>query len=87
MFPVKCNPSFSLMEPVVQFELYVVEYLDAYNECVEPVMKVGWMPFLQKFYGFNIAVTKAFALVFDGNIAHISDVRVCLSSNTIVVGG
>ena len=68
MFPVKCNPSFCLMEPVVQFELYVVEYLDAYNECVEPVMKVGWMPFLQKFYGFNIAVTKAFALAFDGNI-------------------
>ena len=87
MFPVKCKLSFSLMASVVQFELCVVEYLDAYNECLEPVMKVGWIPFLQKFYGFNIAVTKSFSFAFDGNITHIIDVRVFLSSNTVVVGG
>ena len=46
MFPVKCRPSFSLMVPVVRLELCVVEYLDAYCECVELVMKSGWMPFL-----------------------------------------
>ena len=72
---------------MVQLELYVVEYLDAYNECVEPVTKFGWLPFLQKFSGFNFVVTKAFTLAFNCNISHISDVRVCLSSNTIVVGG
>ena len=86
MFLVKCKPLFSLMASVVRFELCVVEYLNAYSECVEPVMKVGWIPFLQKFYGFNILVTKSFALVFDGNIARISVVRVCLSINTVAIG-
>ena len=78
---------FSLMALVVEFELYVVEYLDAYNECVELVTKFGWLPFLQKFSGFNFTVTKSFALVFDGNISRISDVRVCLSSNKVFIGG
>ena len=57
MFPVKCRPSFSLMVPVVQLEPCVVEYLDAYGECVEPVTKAGWMPFLQKYSGFMRYVT------------------------------
>ena len=87
MFPIKCKPSFSLMASVVRFEVGVVEYLDAYSECVESVVKAGWMPFLQMFFGFNIAVNKEFSLVFGGNISRISDVRVCLSSNTIVVEG
>ena len=87
MFPIKCKPLFSLMASVVRFELCAVEYLDAYCECVEPVMKAGWLPSLQKFFGFNIAVTKAFALAFDCNIARISDVIFCLLRNTVVVGG
>ena len=57
MFPVKCKPSFSLMAPVVRLELCVFEYLDAYGECVEPVTKVGWMPFLQNSSGFMRYVT------------------------------
>ena len=57
MFPVKCRPSFSLMALVVRLELFVVEYLDAYGECVEPVTKVGWMPFLKKFSDFMRYVT------------------------------
>ena len=49
MFPVNCRPLFSLMVLVVQLELCVVEYLDAYIECVEHVTKAGWMPFCKNF--------------------------------------
>ena len=87
MFPIKCKPSISLMAPVVRFELCVVEYLDGYNECVEPVTKAGWIPFMQIFFGFNITVTKEFSLAFDGNITCICYAIFCLSSNTVVVGG
>ena len=58
MFPINCRPLFSLMVPEVRLELCVVEYLDAYSECVDPVTKAEWIPFLQKYSGFMRYVTR-----------------------------
>ena len=38
-------------------------------ECREFVSRYGWLEFLQKFSGFNMAVSKAFAESFDGVLA------------------
>ena len=50
------------------------EYLDAAPECHELVVKVGWLGFLQKFSGFNLAVSRAFATLFDGMKARVGDI-------------
>ena len=48
------------MAPVSRFELIGDEYLHAALECREVMLRVGWIRFLQKFSGFNVAVSKAF---------------------------
>ena len=42
------------------------EYLHVAPECREVIIRVGWLGFLQKFSGFNVAVSKAFAKSYDG---------------------
>ena len=69
-----CKTSLSLMVSVVRFEQCRIEYLDAYGEWIEPVTKSRWFPFLHKFSGFNVTVTKTFALSFNGKNAHIGDI-------------
>ena len=51
------------------------EYLDAAPECRELVVRVGWLGFLHKFSGFNLAISKAFAGSFDGIKAQVGDVE------------
>ena len=54
------------MAPLSRFELIGDEYLDATPECHEVILRVGWLGFLQKFSGFNVATSKVFAASFDG---------------------
>ena len=56
----------AIMALVSRFELMGDEYLDASPECRELVVKVRWLGFLQKFSGFNLAVSREFATSFDG---------------------
>ena len=56
----------AIMAPVSIFELMGDEYLDATPECHELVVRVGWLGFLQKFFGFNLAISRAFVASFDG---------------------
>jgi hypothetical protein len=35
----------------------------------------GWLPFIQKFKGFNLCVVRQFALTFDGCRAKVGDVQ------------
>ena len=67
------------MAPVLRFELIGDEYLDAAPEFCEVVLRVGWLGFLQKFSGFNLAISRAFAASFDGIKAQIGDVELRLT--------
>ena len=71
------------MAPVSRFELIGDEYLYASPECREIVSRFGWLEFLQKFSGFNMAVSKAFVELFDGVRAQVGDVEVRLSEKFI----
>ena len=56
----------SIMAHVSRFEIMGDEYLDVALECHELVVRVGWLGFLQKFFGFNLEISMAFAASFDG---------------------
>ena len=64
----------AIMAPVSRLELMGDEYLDAAPECRELVVKVGWLGFLQKFSGFNLAISREFATSFDGMKAQVGDI-------------
>ena len=64
----------AIMAPILRFELMGDEYLDAAPECCELVVKVGWLGFLQKFSGFNLAISRAFATSFDGMKVKVGDI-------------
>ena len=64
----------AIMAPISIFKLMGDEYLDASLECHELVVKVGWLGFLQKFSGFNLAVSREFATSFDGMKAQVGDI-------------
>ena len=49
------------MASVSRFELIGDEYLHAAPKCRELILRVGWLGFLQRFSGFNVAASKAFA--------------------------
>ena len=71
------------MTPVSRFELIGDEYLYAAPECREVVSRFGWLEFLWKFSGFNMAVSKEFIESFDGFCAHVGDVEIKLSEKFI----
>ena len=71
------------MSPVSRFELIGDEHLYATLECREIVSRYGWLDFLQKFSGFNMVVSKAFAESFDGVRAQLADVEIKLSEKFI----
>ena len=45
--------------------------------------RVGWLRFLQKLYGFNLAISRAFAASFDGIKAQIGDVELKLTEEFV----
>ena len=71
------------MAPVSRSELIGDEYLYVAPECREVMLRFGWLDFLQKFSGFNMAVSKAFAESFDGVPAQVGDVEIKLSVKSI----
>ena len=73
----------AIMAPVLRFELMGDKYLYADPECHELVVRVGWLGFLHKFSGFNLAVFRAFAASFDGIKAQIGDVELRLTEEFV----
>ena len=70
---------FAAMAPVSRFEHIGDEYLHAAPECREVIIRAGWLGFLQKKIGFNVAVSKSFAKFFDGVNAHVGNVELRLT--------
>ena len=71
------------MAPVLRFELIGDEYLDASPDCCEVVVRVGWLGFLQKLSGFNLAISREFAPSFDGIKEQIGDVELRLTKEFV----
>ena len=67
------------MDLVSKFELIGDEYLHAAPECCEVILRVGWLGFLQRFSGFNVAASKVFAKSFDGVNAQVGDIELRLT--------
>jgi len=56
------------MEPM-RMELWSVKEVEGtleYESSLPNLQEVRWLPFMYKFYGFNLAITRAFAEGFDG---------------------
>ena len=71
------------MAPVSRFKLIGDEYLHASPECREVMSRFGWLEFLRKFSGFNMAVSKAFAESFNGFNAQVGDIELRLTEEFI----
>ena len=67
------------MASVSRFELIGDEYLDISPECREVILRVGWLKFLQKFSGFSVATSRAFAASFDEVNAQVGDIGLKLT--------
>jgi hypothetical protein len=77
VYPVDCV--FSPMAPVVRIEPNGVQTLLLFDNACEDLENSGWLVFIQKFEGFNLAVTQQFALTFDGCRAKVGDIQLELN--------
>ena len=57
--------------------------LDSTPKCREVVIRIGWLGILQKFSGFNLAISRAFVASFDGIKAQIGDVELRLTEEFV----
>jgi hypothetical protein len=63
------------MAPVVRAEPNGSQALLMFNSAHSDLEEFGWLPFIQKFDGFNPCVARQFALTFDGCRAKVGDVQ------------
>jgi hypothetical protein len=63
------------MAPVVRIEPNGVQTLLLFDNAREDLERNGWLVFIEKFEGFNLAVAQQFALTFDGCRAKIGDIQ------------
>jgi hypothetical protein len=63
------------MAPVVRAEPNGKQALLMFDSARSDLEENGWLPFIQKFEGFNLCVARQFALTFDGCRAKVDDVQ------------
>jgi hypothetical protein len=63
------------MAPVIQAEANGSQALLMFDSAISDLEDSGWLPFIQKFEGFNLCVVRQFALTFDGYRAKVGDVQ------------
>jgi hypothetical protein len=69
----------SPMAPVVRIEPNGVQTLLLFDNAREDLESNGWLVFIQKFEGFNLAVAQQFSLTFDGCRAKVGDIQLELN--------
>jgi hypothetical protein len=70
---------FSLIAPVVHIEPNGIQTLLLFDNAREDLESNGWLVFIQKFEGFNLAVAQQFSLSFDGCRAKVGDIQLELN--------
>ena len=63
------------MAPVVRAEPNGSQALLIFDSACSDLEDSGWLPFIQKFEGFNLYVARQFALTFDGCRAKVGDIQ------------
>jgi hypothetical protein len=63
------------MAPVVRAEPNGIQALLMFDSAHNDLEEFGWLPFIQKFDGFNPCVARKFTLTFDGCRAKVRDVQ------------
>jgi hypothetical protein len=63
------------MAPVVRDEPNGSQALLMFDSARSDLEDNGWLPFIQKFEGFNLCVARQFTMTFDGCQAKVSDVQ------------
>ena len=71
----------SAMAPVVRIEPNGVQTLLFFDNTWEDLERNGWLVFIEKFEGFNLAVAQQFALTFDGCRAKIGNIQLVLNED------
>jgi hypothetical protein len=69
------------MAPVVRIEPNGVQTLLLFDNAREDLERNGWLVFIEKFEGFNLAVAQQFALTFDGCRAKVGDIQLELNED------
>jgi hypothetical protein len=69
------------MDPIVRIEPNGVQTLLLFDNAREDLERNGWLVFIEKFEGFNLAVAQQFPLTFDGYRAKIGDVHLELNED------
>jgi hypothetical protein len=77
VYPADCV--LSVMAPVVCIEPNGVQTLLLFDNAHEDLESNGWLVFIQKFKGFNLAVAQQFSLTFDGCRANVGDIQLELN--------
>jgi hypothetical protein len=67
------------MAPVVRLEPNGVQTLLWFDNACADLESNGWLVFIQKFEGFNLAVAQQFSLTFDGCKAKDGDIQLELN--------
>jgi hypothetical protein len=67
------------MAPVVRIEPNGVQMLLLFDNAREDLERNGWLVFIEKFEGFNLAVAQQFSLTFDGCRAKVGDIQLELN--------
>jgi hypothetical protein len=63
------------MAPVIRDEPNGSQALLMFDSVHSDLEENGWLPFIQKFKGFNLCVTRQFAMTFDGCRAKVGDIQ------------
>jgi hypothetical protein len=67
--------------PIVRIEPNGVQTLLLFDNAREDLERNGWLVFIEKFEGFNLAVAQQFSLKFNGCRAKIGDVHLDLNED------
>jgi hypothetical protein len=71
------------MAPVVRAEPNGCQALLTFDGAYDDLEEFGWIPFIRKFDGYDITVSRQFALSFDGYRAKVGDVQLEVTEQSL----
>jgi hypothetical protein len=71
------------MAPVVRAEPNGSQALLTFDGAYDDLEEFGWIPFIRKFDGYNITVSRQFALSFDGYRSKVGDVQLEVTEQSL----
>jgi hypothetical protein len=63
------------MAPVIRVEPNGNQALLMFDSARSDLEENGWLPFIQRFEGFNLCIARQFSMTFDGCRAKVGDIQ------------